>query len=118
MVLSIRNEKLHFTDSLKEDFSTKYKDYVKHFPTRKLLFDITITFHMFNVLIGLLLENALEMFVDFEKRTDKYAQLQLAWFLFTGKVLNTDTGTNIDITTRAIMNEMQLHCNLASEVDK
>ena len=118
LVSSIRNEKLHFTDSFKEDFSSKYKEYVKHFPTRKILFDITITFHMFNVLIGLLLEKVLEMFVEFEKRTDKYAQLQLAWYLFTGKVLNIDTGTNIDVTTRAIMNEMQLRCNSASEVDK
>ena len=58
------------------------------------------------------------MFVEFEKGTDKCAQLQLAWYLFTGKVLNTDTGTNIDVTTRAVMNEMQLRCNLASEVDK
>ena len=107
LVSSIRNEKLLFTDSFKEDFSSKYKEYVKHFPTSKLLFYITITFHTFNVLIGLLLDKVLEMFVEFEKRTDKYVLLQLTWYLFTGKVLNTDPGTNIDVT-RAIMNEMQL----------
>ena len=71
---------------------------------------------MFNALIGLPLEKVLEMFVEFEKRTDKYAQLQLAWHLFTGKML--DTGTKIDVTTRVIIYEMQLRCNLASEVDK
>ena len=42
---------------------------MRHFPTRKVLFIINtyITFHMLNVLIGLLLDKILEMFVEFEK---------------------------------------------------
>ena len=81
---------------------------MKYFLTRKLLFDITITFQMFRVLIGLLLDKILEIFVEFEKKkkNDNFAQLQLAWCFFTGKVLNIDTGTNIDVTIRSIMDEI------------
>ena len=117
LVSSIKSEKIPFTESFKDNFSAKYKDYVKHFPTRKLLFDLTVTFPMFSAFVGLLLDKVLEIFVEFEKRTDKYAQLQLAWYMFTGKVLNVETGTTIDVTIRDITNGIHVHCNSVSNED-
>ena len=82
LVETIKNEKTQFAESFKEEFSSKYKDYVKYFPIRKLIFNMGITFQIFSELINLLLDKVLELFVEYEKKNRQVCPTSVSVVLF------------------------------------
>ena len=77
-------------------FHSVYQDYIKYFPTRKNVFNIAVNLPMFTSLTELLLDKALDFFLQFAKKANKYAKLQLAWYHYTGNVLNGHTNSIVD----------------------
>ena len=112
--LEKKNNAIHFSDV----FYSMYQDYIKFFPTRKSVFSNAITFPLFTSLTELLLDKILDIFVQFEKKTNKYAQLQLAWYHYTGKVLNGQTMTIVDQVVINLLSEIQKQCTTATQLDK
>lgn len=112
--LEKKNNALNFSHV----FYSVYQDYIKHFPTRQSVFSIAVTLPLFISLTELLLDKILDIFVQFGKKTNKFAQLQLAWYHYTGKVLNGHTNTIVDQVVANLMSKIQKQCNTATQTDK
>ena len=93
---SILKEKETPSANFKQRFLTSFDGYLNHFPVRKMLFTISVNLPGFLVLTFIFLEKLLGGFGEFGKKQNKYSELQMAWYLFTGKELNIATWTNID----------------------
>lgn len=115
---SFKSEKKNYALNFPRVFDSVYQDYVKHFPTRKSIFNIAVTLSLFITLTELLLDKILDIFVQFGKKTNKFALLQLAWYHYTGKVLNGNTNTIVDQVVTNIMSKIQEQCNTATQMDK
>ena len=118
LIESFKLEKKNNALNFSHVFYFVSQDYIKHFPTRQSIFSIAVTLPKFTSLTELLLDKILEIFVQFEKKTNKYAQLQLAWYHYTGKVLNGHTNTIVDHVVIDLLSEIQKQCTTATQMNK
>lgn len=98
LVNSINDEKKTLANNFIEDFYSRSKEYVKHFPVRKQMFEFALKLHSFVLITELMLDKMLEIFISFEKKTNKFSHLQSAWYNFTGNVLNFSTDLEFEVS--------------------
>ena len=103
------SEKQHYAEEFKRYFHECYQPYLEHFPHRRILFDSAIKMEYFVVLTELLLHHINTVFLECDRKSNKYAQFQMRWYNFSGKVLNHHTGiSSIDSILSTYIGSMRL----------
>lgn len=114
---SIQTEKKNISQDFKHEFITIYSAYLIHFPVRKTVFTVAVNLSKFFVLTSVFLDKILGYFTEFGKKQNRYAELQMAWYLFTGKVLNITTRTDTDELLQNYVSEIKTNCDHATDTD-
>ena len=111
-ISSKSNRQLKFLDKekrnkLKEKISSGKQYYAKEFEQhflkcyqlsgtfslqKKTLFDAAVKMEHFVMFTELLLLHISDIFSECNRKSNKYAQFQMSWYTFSGKVLNYNTG--------------------------
>ena len=115
---SLKSQKRRYVSNFPGIFYDVYKDYVKHFPTRDAIFSTGVSLQPFLNLTEHLFDKISDIFVEKAKTTNKFAHLQLAWYHYTGHVLNRNTLTDTDQVVTDLLQEIQQQCKEATEMDK
>ena len=115
----IISENQAYAKEFKQHFCNSYQSYLDHYPEKKELFFIGMEMNYFIMLTELLLLHICDIFSDCEKKANKYAQFQMCWYNFSGKILNECTGVSAidDILCRYFENLRQAHTSNDTEGD-
>ena len=113
----LKSQKRRYVSNFPGIFYVVYKDYVKHFRTRDAIFSTGVSLQPFLNLTEHLFDKISDIFVEKAKTTNKFAHLQLAWYHYTGHVLNRNTGTDTDQVVTDLLLEIQQQCKEAKEMD-
>ena len=115
----INSEKQHYAQDFKQHFQESYLCYLEHFPERKTLFEAAIKMNYFVMLTELLLLHISGILTECEKKSNKYAQFQMGWYVFSGKGLcnHTDIISIDDILSAYITSMRQVHTGKDTEGD-
>ena len=114
---SLKSQKRRYVSNFPGIFYDVYKDYVKHFPTRDAIFSTGVSLQPFLYLTEHLFDKISDIFVAKAKTTNKFAHLQLAWYHYTGQVLNRNTRTDTDQVVTDLLQEIQQQCEEVTEMD-
>ena len=112
---SLKSQKRRYVSNFPGIFYDVYKDYVKHFPTRDAIFSTGVSLQPFLNLTEHLFDKISDLFVEKAKTTNKFAHLQLAWYHYTGHVLNRNTRTDTD---QVVTDLLQKYSNNARKLQK
>ena len=88
----ITSGKQYYAKEFEQHFLKCYQSYLEHFPCRKTLFDAAVKMEHFVMFTELLLLHISDIFSECNRKSNKYAQFQMSWYTFSGKVLNYNTG--------------------------
>ena len=97
----ISSGKTYYAKEFEQHFLKCYPSYLEHFPCIKTLFDAAVKMEHFVMFTELLLLHISDVFSECNRKSNKYAQFQMSWYTFSGKVLNYNTGI---IATDNILN--------------